>query len=831
MALFDSIRLGSSQATGFEVKKSLMLNDQRQTDFKRTPAAQGDRRTLTMSFWAKHVDAANSENSNEDHYFYNANRGSNNPQTYLAWKNNSLAFEAVTGGSYEASVRTEARFRDPSAWTHYVFWLATNESTASNRVRFFINGDEETNKTGNNVSLQYPSQGFQTSFGTDEAEQVMFEYFGGGGSHNYDGYIAEFHYIDAANVAPTEFAEYDDNGNWVPKEYTGSYGSSDVGFYLKFTDNSNTTATTMGKDYSGNGNNWTPSNFVVSDISPDTPTNNFCVMNINDKSDSTQMKIQYGGRRALATHGFRSVRGTFGVTSGKWYWEARLETWEHSFIGITNAEEFINGGTTQAANTEQTAMIRQNNGNIRTSGSTNVSYGTSQADGDILGFALDMDNGKFYISKNGTFFNSGDPVNQTNPAKSGLFKRIHPCAAPYDNKSCYYNFGADDTFNGAITSQGNTDSNGVGKFKYAPPTGFLALCSKNLPEPTVPEGKKYFDILLYTGNGGSQSITGLDFQPDWLWLKSRSAESDQTFCDAVRGRAKLFYPSSTQQENTSGTNNDVVSFDSNGFSLGAHDHTQSTNANGVTIVAWCWDTGTQTVTNNDGSISSQVRANPTAGVSVVSYTGTGSNATVGHGLGVTPVAYFVKRRDNGSGATNWRVYHQNLDNGEDPEEFHLRLNSSDGQSGQSNIWNDTKPTSTTISIGTHASTGSSGGSYMAYVFAPVEGFSAFGGYTGNSSSNGTYINCGFRPAYIIVKKENGGEHWQQRDTKREPFNVTDIRLEADERNAEGGQTNGDRLDILSNGFKARDSAGQFNDGHRYVYFAWAEHPFKTSRGR
>ena len=830
MALFDTIRAGASGATGgYQVEKSLMLNDQRQTDFKRTPSSSGNRRTMTFSFWAKHVDAANTENSSDDHYFYNANFGSNNPQSYMAWKNNRLAVEFVTGGSYSGSVATEARFRDPSAWTHYVVWIDTTQSTSSNRVRFYINGDEETNKTGNNVGLSYPSQNFDTAF-CSTAEQVMFEYFGSGGSHNYDGYVAEFHLIDGSTVAPTEFAEYDDNNNWIPKAYAGSYGTT--GFYLKFTDNSNTTATTMGKDYSGNGNNWTPSNFNVSDISPDTPTNNFCVMNINDKSDSTQMKIQYGGRRALATHGFRSVRGTFGVTSGKWYWEARLETWEHSFIGITNAEEPINGGNTIGAQSEQTAMIRQNNGHIRTSGSTNVSYGTSQADGDILGFALDMDNGKFYISKNGTYFNSGNPVNQTNPAKSGLFKRIHPCAAPYDNKSCYYNFGADDTFNGAITSQGNTDGNGQGKFKYAPPSGFLALCSKNLPEPTVPEGKKYFDILLYTGNGSTgQSITGLDFAPDWLWLKSRSAESDQTFCDAVRGRSKLFYPSSAQQENTSGTNNDVTSFDSNGFSLGAHDHTQSTNANGVTIVAWCWDTGTSTVTNNDGSISSQVRANPTAGVSVVSYTGTGSNATVGHGLGATPVAYFVKRRDNGSGATNWRVYHHNLDNGEDPEEFHIKLNSSDQQDGQSNIWNDTKPTSTTFSIGTHASTGSSGGSYMAYVFAPVEGFSAFGGYTGNSSSNGTYINCGFRPAYIIVKKENGGENWQQRDTKREPFNVTDLRLEANQRNAEGGQTNGDRLDILSNGFKARDSAGQFNDGSRYIYFAWAEHPFKTARGR
>ena len=253
-----------------------------------------------------------------------------------------------------------------------------------------------------NVGLSYPSQDFQTAFGTNEAEQVIGEYHGGGGSHNFDGYMAEYHYIDGATKAPTEFGEYNDDNVWIPKEYEGTYGSSDVGFYLKFTDNSNTTATTMGKDYSGNSNNWTPSNFNVSDISADTPTNNFCTMNINDKSDSTNLVVQYGGRRVFASHGFRTVRGTFGVTSGKWYWEARLTTWSDSFIGITSVEEDIDA-TTRGGETNFSAMIRQNNGDIRTNGS-NSSYGNSQSDGDILGFALDMDNGKFYISENGTYF-------------------------------------------------------------------------------------------------------------------------------------------------------------------------------------------------------------------------------------------------------------------------------------------------------------------------------------------------------------------------------------------------------------------------------------------
>jgi len=776
---------------------------------------------MTFSFWAKHVDAGNQENSNEDHYFYNANFGSNNPQSYMAWKNNRLALEFVTGGSYSGSVATEARFRDVAAWTHYVVQIDTTQSTSSNRIRFYINGDEETNKTGNNVGLSYPSQNFETAF-CSTAEQVMFEYFGGGGGHNYDGYVAEFHLIDGSVVAATEFAEYDDNNNWVPKKYAGSYGTT--GFYLKFTDNSNTTATTMGKDYSGNGNNWTPSNFNVSDISSDTPTNNFCVMNINDKSDSTNLKIQYGGRRAFASQGFRASRGTFGVTSGKWYWEARLETWSDSFIGVTNVEEYI-GGATRAAETAQSAMIRQNNGNLRTNGGDS-SYGSSQADSDILGFALDMDNGKFYISKNGTYFNSGNPANQTNPGKTGLTLRMCPCAAPYDNKSCYYNFGADDTFNGAITSQGNTDGNGIGKFKYAPPSGFLALCSKNLPEPTIPEGKKYFDTLLWTGNGSNRSITGLDFSPDWVWIKKRSGGSDRSHAvfDIVRGTEQTLHPDVADSQ--SSNSNRLSSFNSDGFNVGTDD---GINANSSTYLAWCWDAGDSTVTNNDGSISSQVRANTTAGFSILTYSGNGSSgSTVGHGLGVVPASIIIKCTNAND---NWMVYHHAGNQRSSPEDFYLELNESAQRVDDSRMMNDTAPTSSVFSLRNDGSTNSSGRTYVAYCFAEVEGFSAMGGYTGNSSDNGTYVNCGFRPAWVLVKKFNGGENWQLRDTTREPFNFTDLKIEANLNNNEGGGTDGDRLDILSNGFKGVDQAGQFNDGHNYVYWAYAEHPFKTSRGR
>ena len=820
----DNIRAGASGAsTTYEIERSLMFNNQRQTDLRRTPAAQGDRRTLTISTWVKLNNSGYEPNDGDDHYFYSAVRGSNNPQTYMGWKGNRLYVEMVVGGSYEASVATERRFRDVSGWLHVVVHIDTTQSTASNRVRFYFNGVEETNKTGMNVGLSYPSQDFQTAFGTNEAEQVIGEYHGGGGSHNFDGYMAEYHYIDGATKAPTEFGEYNDDNVWIPKEYTGTYGSSDVGFYLKFTDNSNTTATTMGKDYSGNGNNWTPSNFNVSDISADTPTNNFCTMNINDKTDNTQIVAQYGGRRAIINgSGFRAIRGTFGVTSGKWYWEARLETWEHSFIGITNTEEDLDN-TTRAAETANTAMIRQNNGDLRTNGGDS-SYGSGQSDGSYLGFALDMDNGKFYVSLNGTYFNSGDPANGTNAGKTGLNTtqgRIHPCAAPYDNKSCYYNFGADDTFNGAITSQGNTDGNGNGVFKYAPPSGFLALCSKNLPEPTIPEGDKHFRPIIYTGDGNSNlEISDLDFQPDFVWIKRRDGSNSNQLFDALRGATKELLSNTNSQESTE--SNALKSFDNDGFTVGDNG---GVNTSGGLHVAWCWNAGGSTATNNDGSISSQVRANQTSGFSIVTYTGNGNNATVGHGLGVKPTFVIAKRRSGGN--SDWFTF---IDNNLGSTK-NTRLNLTDSPFTTANIWNNTDPTSSVVNIGVSSAINNNGDNYVMYCFNSVEGYQAIGRYVGNGSSQGTFINTGFRPAFVLVRRIDSTGNWILVDQARNPANPVDERLRAESSNSRN--TSYRFAYFFSNGFQLQDQydGSWNNDGSSYFYLAIARHPQKTSNAR
>ena len=826
MALFDSIRAGSSAATeSYQIERSLMLNDNDQTYLTFTPAAQGNRRKYTISWWMKHNTAGYEPEDGEDHYLFSARRGSNNPQTDINFKGNRLCFEGVTGGSYEYSVATERRFRDVGCWYHFVIQFDTTQGTAANRIKVWVNGQQETDFTGNNVGLSYPSQDFQTAFGTNEAEMNIGRTFYGENASNYDGYIAELHYIDDNTVAPTEFGEYDDNNVWIPKEYGGTYGSSDVGFYLKFTDDSNTTATTMGKDYSGNSNNWTPNNFNTHDISADTPTNNFCTMNINDKSDSTLITTEYGGRRVECRHGFRTIRGTFGVTSGKWYWEARLEDWGSSFIGITSVEEDIDGNT-RGAETDQSAQIRQNNGDMRSNGN-NFNYGNSQSNGDVLGFALDMDNGKFYVSENGTFYNSGNPANQTNPAVTGLTKRICPAAAPYDNKECYYNFGADDTFNGNETSQGNTDGNGNGKFRYAPPSGFLALCSKNLPEPTIPEGAKHFKAFQYTGNGSDdRDITGLDFQPDFVWIKARDANKIHQLYDAVRGAGKSMYSNHNFSE---GTDTGLKAFNSDGFRVGTN---TNTNNNGTKYVAWCWNAGGSTVSDSTGSITVNRRTSASCGFSIISYSGNNnSGATIAHGLGTAPKMLVVKSRSQnrgwntlwdvgGSGAgptkyVQWQQDHQPVDN--------------------SAWWNDTSPSSSVITLGNDNDVNDSSQNYICYAWTPVEGYQAIGRYVGNGSSQGTFINTGFRPAFLFIRRLDSTGNWilldEARNASDSNGNGLEKRLRAESSDPES--TAYVVAFLFSNGFQLQDMYdGSWNaNGGNFAYLAIARHPYKFSNAR
>mgnify|MGYP003134489862 CR=1 FL=1 len=556
----------------YEIERSLRFNDGDSPSLTRSPSGDGNKQTFTFSWWQKITQP--------DGYPITFSVGSTSLTTgFWEMRLGSLGLYLRFKDSSTVVLNSNAKFRDPSAWYHCVIAVDTTKATNNERIRFYVNGVQLTSFENTN----YPSQNF--SFRVNTTDQHQWGY-GKSSSGAVDGpldsYLAEINFIDGSQYDPSYFGETNAiTGQWNPKKYTGGYGTN--GYYLNFSDNSGTTATTLGKDSSGNGNNFTPNNLVTGDSMPDSPTNNFCTMNPIDKSTDSRLTVTDGNLKVGTSHGFRTARATFGLSSGKWYWEARLITWSDSFIGITDTEENITS-TSRGAETSNSAMIRQNNGDIRTGGS-NSSYGNSQANGDILGFALDMDNGKFYISENGTFYNSGDPVNGTNAAKTGLTATVSPSASPYDNRSCYFNFGQDDTFDGNETSQGNTDANSLGKFKYAPPTGFLAICSANLPDPTILLPNKHFDTVLYTGTGATLSISSLNFGPDWIWLKRRDSAHSHGLFDSVRGPNKLLYSDLTNSENQYGS---LQSFNSDGFTLSTGGEGNTSSAS---YVAWNWNGG------------------------------------------------------------------------------------------------------------------------------------------------------------------------------------------------------------------------------------------------
>jgi hypothetical protein len=331
---------------------------------------------------------------------------------------------------------------------------------------------------------------------------------------------------------------------------------------------------------------------------------------------------------------------------------------------------------------------------------------------------------------------------------------------------------------------------------------------------TIDLPTEYFNTTAYTGDGvvGRNLTTGI-FQPDWVWIKSRSDADNHRLVDAVRGATKHLESDNTSAEQTS---SNVTAFTPTGITLSSNG---AVNANTETYVAWAWLGANSTASNTAGSITSTVSANTTSGFSIVSYTGTGANATVGHGLGSTPKFIAVKKR---SATSNWGVQHANYSilTG-------LAFNSTAVDVGGTTWWNSTLPTSSVFSVGTDTVTNASSATFIAYCFADVKGFSKFGSYTGDGSSDGPFIYTGFKPAFVMAKASSTTSNWTIYDNMRPAYNQSRNPLYANTSDAE--QVSGLAFDILSNGFKWREGGGQGNDsGVTFIYMAFAENPFVTS---
>ena len=512
---------------------------------------------------------------------------------------------------------------------------------------------------------------------------------------------------------------------------------------------------------------------------------NYATMNpLHNPSGSS---FSNGNLQVSNSGGWYSHTGTIGVASGKWYYE--FEKTSGSYTGVGWRNDITTAGN-PSFNANGGGIYLSHNGNKQSSAGS-VSYGATWGSGDIVGVAFDCDAGTIEYYKNGV----SQGVAFTGMTDGTFFPEVQ------------------------IYQSGGVINFGQMRFKYPMPSGYAALNTTALPAATIADGSVYFQTALWSGSGSARSITTTGMSPDWVWIKERGVAGGHNLYDAVRGATKFLASEDTGAEGTDSSA--LTSFNSDGFSLGTGFTVKSSNKSGRTYAGWCWDAGSSTVSNTDGSITSSVRANQSAGFSIVSYAGTGSSATVGHGLSAAPHMYIVKNRSN---AYEWGVYHIEIGTG-----AAQNLNYSNNNSVSNTWWNNTAPTNSVFSIGTYAAVNQSSANFIAYCFAPVAGYSAFGSYTGNGSTDGPFIYTGFRPAFLIVKSTtSSSSNWLIADSVRSPENVADEILRA---NTNGAETDSDYFDLLSNGFKVRGTPSGLNSsGETVIWAAFAENPFQANGG-
>ena len=583
-------------------------------------------------------------------------------------------------------------------------------------------------------------------------------------------------------------------------------------------------------DHSGQDNHWQATNLTVDDVLLDTPTNNFCTMNPLVVTGADGITFYQGALRPISGGAFAKSLSTFAPDSGKWYCEYHVDATASNFggVGATTLNDLSQSHIGYSTG-ETHWVLNHSTASYQTVYKDNVATGASSlgnvAVGDIIGLSLDADNGKIYFRKNNSVIGTSTGYAITSDTMTGVYWFV----AYLRSQSSYgygtFNFGQNGTFCGQQIAQGNTDGNGIGDFYYSPPSGYIALCSKNLPTPAIKKPSEHFSTKLYTGDASAKTISGLEFAPDFLWVKNRSDAYHHAIVDRVRGATKLLSTSQTAAQLT--TTEQVKTFTSDGFTLGDNsDGNNYVNINADNYAAWCWKAGGTGSANTDGTINTtSTSVNTTAGISISTYTGTGSNATVGHGLGVAPSVIIAKCR---SASQSWMV--QTIGDATD----YMNLETTGASSDWDGIWNDTAATSSVFSIGTGDAINKSGETYVAYCFADVSGFSKSGWYRGNSNAVGPMIYTGFTPAWIMIKMRSiaisGGGDWLIRDIARDTGNPSNSAVYANLYAAES--TTSMHVDILSNGFKIRSNADDHNDQTETIWWmAFSSAPFKYANAR
>jgi len=672
--------------------------------------ADGDRTTWTFSAWVKRSKLGAVQS------LLGSYSNSNSYGTIEIDSNDNLRWERVNGGSVERRIITNTVYRDTAAFMHILLVMDTNNATQSDRVRLYVNGQRITDLGTEN----YPSSGYSTMINAN------YDHYLGSrvtSTENLDGYLADINFLDGIAATPSDFGYTSaDTGEWVPKPYTGSYGTD--GFHLDFSDT--TSFTTLGADSSGNGNDFTLNNYsgTTTDYAVlDTPIRGYPVLNAIDTGSGT---LSEGNLVSTST---TDRSATVALWNGKYAWSVTADS-----AGAFGVVERDLGGT------ENT-------------------YSASSS--DALEFELDMDNGTLDVRVNGG-------------SATSVATGLSAPQIPLFKAACTVDFG----------QRGFTPTD----------SRFKALSTANMPERKTPNPRKFFTPLLYTGNGATgHKINGALFQPNFVGIKNRDAADNHKVTDSVRGVTNEIEANTTDAEVTNADG--LTAFDSDGFTVGAD---VEYNTNAEAYVAWL------------------AKISALAGFDIQSYTSDGvAGRTVAHDLGKVPDAILGKEL---TVANSWGVY---INGGQvsDPETDYLELDTTIAAADSNLLWNDTVPDSSNVTLGTAGRINNSGDDYVLYLFADdgLDTIYVVGSYTGNGSADGPFVHTRGRPQWLMTKRWDSIGNWIVKDTQRSPYNVADEVLYPNLTNTEASSRN---LDILSNGFKCRDTNTDINaSGGTYIFIA------------
>jgi len=782
----------------FTIGNSLRFNAGDDPFLSRTPSSAGNRRTWTWSAWVKRGDVSNTDRE----LFGTAAEGDvlKFSDSRIFWFNN---------GSSSSYLSTTALFRDPGAWYNIVLSFDTTQSTASDRVKLFVNGTAVA--FDNNTT--FPSLNYEGDINNTEAQFIGK----GHGASEFDGYLAEVILLDGTAVSDaSNFGELQ-NDIWVAKDYSGSYGTN--GFRLEFKQSGTGTgsSSTVGADTSGNDNHFTSSGLASTDQVLDSPTDNFCVLN---PIELNYVTINEGNLSLTEAGGstFRSIRGTFMMPTGKWFWEFKATTSNNGFFG-GGVSKVSDSTASYVGNTADGNGILAFNGNKYTNDAA-TSFTSAFGANVVIGVAFDADAGTLIYYKDGSSLGT---------AFTGLTSGDYFPAFSSRGETFAVNFGQQALY--------GIDGNGT------LPTGYLTLNTSNLPDPSIDPAQdetpdNYFNTVLYTGTGtaigsGGKAVTGVGFQPDWVWIKNRDATDSHSWYDVVRGVTKQLECDNAAAQSTEAES--LTAFGADGFTLGS---LAQVNTNTEDYASWSWKAGGSGSTIAAGSIdgtnptiASTVSASQKAGISIVKWTGNATaNATVDHGLDAKPKVAIIKSMDNA--VTTWQV---SIAAEVDGTAKYIRLDLSDHAYTLAGFL-------TVIGDQTFTFTGTTDSQrqynnraedYIAYCFTDVEGYSRIGSYTGNNNTDNAFVFTGFRPAWIMIKNIDlsATGSWAIWDTKRNTFNVSNTILSPDTTAIESSTNVTNSIDILSNGFKVRGATSLTGDANNYLYMAFAEQPFKYSNAR